>query len=231
VVDADARVVIGLTFLDGTDTIVVWDIDNPTTEPVLYPFPRGIDDALMQVDGDYVLFHDTSLNGMVEICAVNYTNGMFACGAEAAAQVALNGGSFLYFLDRDADDSNGGDNRSAIGMIAEPRIIGNATEAGDANDLNFIDGSTTNNGVFGWGQFGAITDDGELFFISGFDTVGSGEYLQVSNGGRFSVVQGPTCIDDPHGCRGTNVEIYGNTLAFKNGDNSGLTHVSYVILP
>ena len=223
VVDADARVAVGTAM----DTFVVWDLDNPTAEPLSYSFEGGIGDALMQIEGDFVLFHDSS--GLIS--ALNHTDGMFTSDSEAGAEVARNGGSFLYFLDRDANDSNGGDLRSAIGSIATDADIATFNEAGDAADANFIDGSTTNNGVRGWGQMGAITDDGDLFFISGWDSVGSGEYLQVSNGGPFSLVQGPTCIDNAYGCGGTNVNIYGKTLAFKNGDNSGLTHVAFVILP
>ena len=231
VVDAEARVAVGTTSLSGVDTFVVWDLDNPAAEPVLYAFDRGIDDALMQIEGDFLLFHDAAFDSMVEICALNYTDGTFTTSSEAKGSVALNGGSFLFFLNRAANDNNGGDSRSAIGSMDATTDIASFIEAGDAAGANFIDGSTTNNGVFGWGQMGAITDDGNLIFVSGFDTVGSGEYLQVSNGGGFSVVQCPTCIDDDYGARGSNVDIYGNTVAFKNGDNSGLTHVAFVILP
>ena len=220
------------------DTFVVWDLDNPDTEPTVYEFGRdenrrlGVSgDALMRIDGDYILFQDSQSDGSDKACALNYTDGMFACGtAETSGELAFNGGRFLHVLGRDAGDSNGSNSRSAIGSIVTEIGILTFLEAGDAAGSNFIDGSTTNNGVFGWGQMGAITDDGSLTFISGFDGVGSGEYLQVSSGGTFSHVPCLTCVEDNYGTRGSNVNIWGNTLAFKNGDSSS-THVAFIILP
>ncbi len=227
VVDADAGVAVGTASVGGADTFVVWDLDNPDTEPTLYPFEDGIGDALIQIEGGFVLFHNTA----GQITALNFSDEMFVSDQEAAGQVALNGGGFVYFLDRDANDSSGNDLRSAIGSIDEVGDIATFNAAGDAAGDNFIDGNTTNNGVIGWGQMGAISSGGGLFFISGRESVGSGEYLQVSNGGTFSLVQCPTCIENPHGAAGTDVDIYGKTLAFKNGDNSGTAHVAFILLP
>src|SRR5690606_342962 len=89
VVDADAGVAIGLAFVGGMDAFVVWDLENPEAEPTVYSFERGVNDALMQIEGNLLLFHDTSTNGMVEVCAFDYTTGMFTCGDEATGQVAL----------------------------------------------------------------------------------------------------------------------------------------------
>ncbi|MCH8253153.1 MAG: hypothetical protein IID36_11935 [Planctomycetes bacterium] len=92
----------------------------------------------------------------------------------------------------------------------------------------FIDGSTTNNGAFGFAQTAAITPDGSRLFIAGREGVGSGEYLQLSTGGAFGLFADPTG-EDAYGCSGTDVSVTANTVAFKSERNNE-TVVAYIIL-
>jgi hypothetical protein len=204
------------------DSFHIYDINAPTAAPTVVAVANGIGDTQIAVDGGYILFHDDqspSEIGLVNI-ATRAVTGL--THAAAAKELALAGGSFGYFVDRDAGDSVGNFQRSAFGTVPGP---GATLAADDA----FIDGGTTNNGLLGWGESIAVTPDGARWFIGGKTSVGSGEYLQTGTGGAFEVVEDPSGLD-AYGCKGTDVSVSSNTVAFKIGLNTDTT-LGYIVLP
>ena len=85
-----------------------------------------------------------------------------------------------------------------------------------------IDGSTDNNGHFGWGSRLAITPDGAYIFLNG--------YLQRSTGGDFTTFTDPSG-NDPWACPGSHVSCSDNTVAFRSSTDGANTIVAYIIIP
>ncbi|MBK8913079.1 MAG: hypothetical protein IPM64_00515 [Phycisphaerales bacterium] len=200
----------------------IYNVATPTAQPLLLEAGSpGIGDVQMSFDGTHILYQDD--NGTPNTRIINASTGVITTLANnpSSLGVTLGAGSFGYFVNQSSADSNGSDFRSAIGTIAGlPTITQGETG-------KFIDGSTTNNGLFGFGQKMCVTPDGKVWFMSGSRSVGSGEYLQVSTGGAFDVVKGDG--SDPFGCPATDVCASNNTLAFKTGSGTN-TVVAYKVL-
>jgi hypothetical protein len=209
------------------DSFYVYDIENPAGAPQVFDASSigGIGDAVFTFDDGYIFFEDDEAFG----------NGWFLNTADGTAtqmnenptnaEMCHAGGSFVYFVDRDANDSNGSDYRSAIGTVPSQ----SATLAGDTE----IDGSTTNNGFVGWSQACGVTPDGSRLFLSGKTSIGSGEFLQVSTGGAFTLVE-DTNASSPYGLPATDVDVSAGLVGFKTGDGTTTganTKVGYIILP
>ncbi|MCH9002659.1 MAG: hypothetical protein IIC02_08810, partial [Planctomycetes bacterium] len=218
-IDADTRTAVAAA----NDTFFVYNLDAPADAPMEFAIPDGISDTVPHLDGDFIIFEDDLAFG--NACILELSTGTITVltANPSAAQMAIGGDSFGYFVDIDSLDSLGNAHRSAIGALSD--IPG----ANLAAVQDFIDGNTTNNGAFGYAQTMAITEDGSLWFISGNRGIGSGEYLQVSDGGAFGLFADPT-FDDTYGCQGTDVNVSSNTVAFKAGDATNTT-VGYIILP
>lgn len=204
-----------------SDSFFIFDITNPAAPPVQFPAgPNGIGATQMQFDGTHVLFHDAG--GAPSARVLNVSTGAIAALAQnpsSASSLALRDGSFGYFVDRDASDSLGSQRRAGIGTISAAAVT-------TAADGDFIDGSSANNGQFGFGQSIAISPNGSTWFLAGSEIVGAGEYLQFSGGGTFATVADPSGVDEL-GCPATDVVCGDDVLAFKTGSGSS-TVIGYV---
>ena len=220
-VDGDAR---RLAVAAG-DSFYIYDIDDPSAPPAVYVTnSSGIGDNIFTFDGGYVFYEDGEAFGNAMF--LNTVDGSFTqlTANPSAGEQCHNGGTFVYMLDRDAGDSNGNDSRSAIGTVPGP----GATLAGDSE----IDGSTTNNGFFGWSQACSVTPDGAFAFLSGTGSIGSGEFLQVSTGGAFTLPADPDGSSE-YGLPATDVVTSATLVGFKTGDGTtagASTKVGYIRL-
>ncbi|MBI5864674.1 MAG: hypothetical protein HZB38_09225 [Planctomycetes bacterium] len=202
----------------------VFDITNPTGSPTEYDADsNGVGSgAQMQFDGTHVIYQDDAGFPNAKVLTLsNASITTLGLNPSTGSSLAIAGGAFGYFLDRDSSDSIGSHLRSAIGtdITTSPTI---------ALVDDFIDGSTTNNGAFGFGQSIALTSDGTTWFLGGLESIGSGEYLQVSTGGAFNTIADPTGADT-YGCPGTDVFCGEDVLAFKVGSQTDTT-IGYILL-
>lgn len=218
-VDSTTRRVVAAT----SDAFYVFDINSPTAAPSQFDADiSSVGSTQMQFDGTHVIFHDDA--GVPSARLLNVTTGAITALAQnpsSGRSLALRDGNFGYFVNRVSSDSVGSHGRTGIGSITGASIT-------LAADDDFIDGSTANNGQFGFGQSICITPDGSSFFLAGSENVGSGEYLQVSTGGAFATIADPSG-DDELGCPATDVFCGDDVLAFKTGSGSD-TVIGYVRL-
>jgi hypothetical protein len=209
------------------DSFYIYDINDPAAAPVVYDTSDvgGIGDNIFTLDGGFIFYEDDEAFGNATF--LDTTDGSITQLTEnpAAGEQCHNGGIFTYMVDRDSEDSNGNDSRGGIGTVPGP----SAALAGDTP----IDGSTTNNGFHGWSQACSVMPGGALAFLSGKGSIGSGEFLQVSTGGGFSLIVDPDG-SSPYGLPGTDVVTSGTLVGFKTGAGTtagSSTKVGYIILP
>ncbi|MBN2563150.1 MAG: hypothetical protein JXQ75_19685 [Phycisphaerae bacterium] len=211
-VDAASKQVVAAD--TNADVFCVYDIDNPDTAPTQFDASGhdGIhDNVQMAFDGQYVLYRNDA--GYSKAMVLDTTSGTFTELEFAQNNVALGGGKFGYFVDRDASDDTGG-GRSAIGATTN---FGSPTLAGDVQ----IDGYTNNNGLFGHGTNIVITPNGEHFFLN---------CLQHSTGGAFTTFTDPSGTN-AYGCPGWDVSCTNNTVAFRSTTDGNNNIVAYIIIP
>jgi len=221
-IDADTMQVVAVS----GDSFYVYNINDPTAAPTVWDVSAagGIGDSQIHLSDGYIFYEDNEAFGNARF--IDVATGQVTTLTENPQAGTLNsdGGRFCTFVDRDANDSNGGDQRGAIGTIPGP----GAMLSGDEQ----IDGSTTNNGFVGWSQVCTITPNGTYTFLSGSESIGSGEFLQVSTGGAFSLVNDPDG-SSPYGLPATDVAVNGSLVGFKTGDGTTAganTKVGYIIL-
>jgi hypothetical protein len=204
----------------------IFDINDPTAAGV--PFDAvaaGIGDMQMAFDGDRILYADGSATSNAIVLDLDTgDNTPLADNPASGLRLALANGSFGYFL---SANSVGAHFRSAIGVLDAGNSPALTTVTSAALD-DFIDGSTPNNGLVGYGSTITVTADGSRWFIAGDEDIGSGDYLQTSTGGAFTVVPDPLDQDEL-GCPATDVHASDNTVAFKTGEGSEVK-VGYIIL-
>ncbi len=226
-VDADAAKLA----VAARDVFYIYDINDPTAAPTVFDTnPErlggvgGISDNIFTFDGGYIFYEDNEPGGNAVF--LNVADGTTTKLTEnpASGEQCHSGGSFVYLLNRDSLDSNGNDARGGYGTVPGP----GAALAGDEP----IDGSTTNNGFHGWSQACSVTPDGTFAFLSGKGGIGSGEFLQVSTGGAFSLITDPDGSSD-FGLPGTDVTTSATLVGFKTGQGTSSgssTKVGYIIL-
>ncbi len=202
----------------------IYDVANPTTAPVQWDVSGldGVDNATqMRFSGGYILYHDNAAFGNARL--LDTTDGtVVAMTSNPAAQtLAMAGGKYAYFVNRDAADSFGTVNRSGIGDVPTAAAV----LAGDTQ----ITAGTDNNGFVGWGQTAAITPNGAWFFLAGFESIGQQEYLMAGTGGAFGLVPDPADAS-ADGLQASDVSATATTVAFKVGSNNDTT-VGYITLP
>lgn len=207
------------------NSFYIYDIENPNDAPVVYDTTDlgGISDTAYSFDGGYIFYEDNEAFGNARF--LNTADGTVTALAQnpSAGEQCHSGGKYVYFVNRDAGDSNGSDSRGATGDVPNA----DASLAGDQE----IDGSTTNNGFIGWSQTCAISPDGAHTFISGRTSIGSGEFLQHYNGGWALVPD--TNASSPYGLPATDVASSNTLVGFKTGDGTTTgtnTKVGYIIL-
>ena len=99
-------------------------------------------------------YPEAFLVDLVNNSVVSLTNAL------SAKAVAIGGNTFAFFADVDANDRSGGDQRCAVGTVPGPGFSLPALD-------NYIDGSTANNGLVGFGTEVCVTPAGNYVFISG----------------------------------------------------------------
>lgn len=216
----------GLVAVEAAGKFYIFDINDPTAAGVEFDaVAAGIGDLQMAFDGERILYADDSatFNAIVLDLATG-DNLPLAENPAAGRRLALANGSFGYFL---SNNSVGAHFRSAIGVL-DAGISATLTTVTTAALDDFIDGSTPNNGLVGYGSTITVTADGSRWFIAGDEDIGSGDYLQTSTGGAFTVVPDPLDQDEL-GCPATDVHASANTVAFKTGEGSEVK-VGYIIL-
>lgn len=201
------------------DTFYVYDITNPTAAPTEIVSTNGIGDVQMQVCGSYLIALDDQ--SYPQAILVDLAGGTIITmtDAEAIFDVAINNEIYAFFADYDADDSSGGHQRTAVGTVPQTSFSKVALD-------QYIDGSTTNNGLVGFGASMTIPPGKMYVFLAGW-------YLQYSTGGTsFTVPADPDGVDS-YGCPAWDIHSSSNTVGFKTGQNrssSTDTTVGYIIL-
>jgi hypothetical protein len=137
----------------------------------------------------------------------------------AKYDMALRGGTYLFFAARDAKDNVGITSRAAVGKVgARPAFV-----IGDKP----VDGKTKNNGYVGFGASAAITPDGKQVFIAGMEDVGRTERFQVYNGRGFLTL--PDASVNPAYLQASDVVASSSLVAFKVGADNRTT-LAYIRL-
>lgn len=168
---------------------------------VYYISAEGTERNLMELD---------FTNGSVRKLAVN----------PATTAVAAAGGTVAYFANRDQKDRNATEARLVVMKRGAAPAVVVPTD-------KFIDGSTKNNGLHGFGNKIAITSDGRRVFISGKDSIGRTERLQMYDGTTLRVF--PDAASRPAFLPASDVVAGGSLVAFKTGENNNTT-LAYIRL-
>lgn len=205
------------------DIFYVYDIQAPTAAPMQFDVSgrNGIaSDTVIQFHNGLILYHDNASFGNARILNTADGSVMTLNENPAAQTLALRGGKYCYFVDRDSDDSVGTVNRSGVGEVANaaPMLAGN----------DQVTSGTNNNGRVGWNQTAAITPNGEHFFLAGIESIGQQEWLMHGTGGAFSLVPDP---DDASadGIMASDVTANSSLVGFKHGTNE-TTQLGYIEL-
>ncbi len=198
----------------------MWDLDNPMTDPV--EFDRSGDGGIgaedYRFDGTYILYEDSEGPANIHIFNVETGTDTMLTKNPGQGPLALNGGSFCYFLDRDFTDDSASGARSAIGEAPGPDSVEGGVDGADPRD--------SDPEYLGYGGGCAITPDGSMFFIAGDECVNvTTEYIQVSTGGDFVALK-----NGDEDFLGTDVACSSNTVGFRTGANNDTT-IAYIILP
>jgi hypothetical protein len=203
------------------DLVYVFDIDNPAAAPQVFDFfdREGFGDQVqMQFDGAHILYHVRFENRSAFLNLADDTLIRFPVNQEfdPTSPLALQGGSFGYFLAAESADSisaaNGVVWRSAIGPVS------GAPNATLATQLDYVDTSGDTPefyGEYGYGSTLAITPDGARWFIAGEGPIDdNSDLLQMSAGGRFNVFTDPDGDTATGRVQATDVSCSANTVAF-----------------
>lgn len=215
-VDATTRTVVAVV----DDTFYVYDVDNPAAAPAQIAAPNGVGAFQIRMRGNHIIAIDNQSFGEAFLVDIAGKSIMTPTDADAARQVAIGNAVFAFFADQDLDDRSGGGNRAAVGAVPGTTFAKPATD-------QFIDGSTANNGLVGYGASMSVTPSGGYVFLSD-------AYLQYSTGDvSFMVPADPDGID-PYGCPAVDVDCSANTVGFKTAaDRTQTTSrtVGYIVLP
>ncbi|MCB9853849.1 MAG: hypothetical protein H6819_12185 [Phycisphaerales bacterium] len=206
------------------DIFYVYDINNPATAPEMFDMTSegGIEDTQIQFKAGYILFHAFE-NGSTRAKVLNTDDGTVTDmdPSESAVNLCLNATmKYIYFVDRDANDSIGADYRSGVGTL--PTVA--ATLAGDTQVAN----GTDNLGRFGWTTACTIPPDGSFLFLCTSGSIGTSGYLQVGTGGDFVLLTDPD--DSTDNLRASDAHASNDIVAYKTGRNADTT-LGYIDLP
>jgi len=202
------------------DTFHVYDMDNPNTAPPQIVSPNGINDTYqIRMYDSYIIAIDNQGYPVAFLVDLNTNTIVNLTDAAAIFSPAIGDEVFAFWADADANDSVGGAQRAAVGTIPGPGFTKAALD-------QYIDGSTTNNGLVGFGQSICVTPNSDYVFISDGT-------LQYSTGtASFTVVPDPDG-SSAYGCPARDVHCTNHTVAFKTAaaqSDDTTTKVGYINL-
>lgn len=194
--------------------LLVYDIKNPTAAPTEFDTKssangsNGIDDRFPIItDNGKVLFRDhTGQFGRATL--LDTATGVFKTLSSKDlandSTLTLRGNLFCFF-----DDDNAAGGRAVYGRLTDP-----APTFADVNDR--LSPDTLANGILGFGRRCGVTKDGKYFFISGSQIDNLDGHVQVSSGGKFSLLSDPAG-EVSFGVLGASIDCSGSVPAFKAG--------------
>lgn len=201
-------------------TFYAYDLDAPNAPPIQIAAPNGVGNVQIELAGDYVLALDNQAFGEAFLVDIAGQAIVPLANSTATLDVAIANNVFAFFADAVADDRGGGGQRAAVGTIPGPDFAKAAVG-------QFIDGSTANNGLVGYGGSMSVTPGGEYLFLSD-------GYLQFSSGNSvFTVLPDPDG-SDAYGTPALDVDCSASTVAFKTSSGrmaTTTTKVGYIVLP
>lgn len=215
-VDAATRRVVAVA----DDTFFIYNMDGPNLGPIQIAAPNGVGDVQMEIAGDFILAIDNQAPGEAFLVDIVGQTIVPLTNPEATWDVSLCNDGFAFFADATLDDRAGGGQRVAVGTMPGP-------DSTKAAMNQYIDGSTVNNGLVGYGGSLSMTPGGEYVFLSD-------GYLQYSGGDAAFVVIPDPDASDVYGTPAWDVHCSANTVAFKTASDRSAdtnTKVGYIVLP
>jgi len=181
----------------------------------------GVNIEQMTVSGDRAYYFSAE-SGVKNLMELNLATGDVKKLAVNPANlaVAARGGTVAYFANRDAKDRSGTEGRLVVMKKGgQPAVVVAADK--------FVDGATKNNGLHGFGNTIALTPDGKRVFISGKDSIGRTERLQMFDGAAIRLF--PDASVKPSFLQASDVVVNASFAAFKVGADNNTT-LAYIRL-
>ncbi len=215
----------GFAAVQGSNEMAAFMFKSGDGEPLVHGFKDkgGAGTDQMKIDGEMLYYFDAK-SGKKNLMQMNLRTGDTKQVGEfpATLSVGANGGTVAYFLDRDAKDKNGTEARLAVMKKGGAPVIVAPTD-------RFIDGSTRNNGIIGFGNMIAVTPDGKYVFIAGNESVGRTEILQYYDGTGVKLVNDGISATKPKALPGSDIVANSSLVAFKIGTDNN-TSLAYIKL-
>lgn len=226
-VDATARQFV----VQVTDFLLLYNMDDPAGEPGVFELSGtgGVTNTQsMHLDDGNLIYqtNERSGNGRDMTRIANFGAGNTILLSENPSQsrpMDLESGIFGYFaFVTDADNNTNATARSIFGTIGA-----NGPEITTFHAERTAIGDDPDDGIIGFGCSLAITPDGRFRFIAGCGTVAVAEYLQVSDGGEFTVFPDQFDLDFAGlGMPASRVDASNTLAVFQTADDS----VAYIEL-
>lgn len=193
------------------------------TEPIPFNIKDqgGANTEAIALSGDKAYYFSRE-SGQKNLMELNLSDGSVRKLSvnPAISAVMAAGGTVAYFVNRDAKDRNSTHARLAV-------IRGSGGPVIAVPEDRFVDGRTRNNGLHGFGNTITITPDGKRVFVSGKDSIGRTDRLQVYEGTTMKLF--PDGSVNPAFLQATSVTANSSFVAFKTGTDAN-TMLGYMKL-
>jgi hypothetical protein len=192
--------------------IRIYNPKNPDDDPKVIDLEKykGVGSRQMRFDGGKILFQTGEPYGRAML--LDAVSGKITEMSRSVHSMALAGGTYIYFAERDSSDASGIIARAATGQSgAQPAFAAGKDGIG----------GTPSNGVVGFGSSAAVTPDGKQIFIAGTEDVGRTERLQVFRAGKFAPLADAS--EKPAFLRASDVVASNTIVAFKVGADNQTT--------